>query len=62
MISSTAYRMRSPDTPEFSSIEEVRLALQKLAELVKLKQTDPEAYDKELDRMFPGSTTRDPQR
>ena len=52
--------MRSPDTPEFSSTEEVRLAFQKLAELVKLRRTNPEAYNKELEQMFPGSKTRDP--
>jgi hypothetical protein len=47
------------DKPKFSSPDEVTLALEKLAELVRLNRTDPEAYEKELDRMYPGSKTRD---
>jgi hypothetical protein len=44
-----------------SSPEELDLAFHKLAELVKLKRTDLEAYKKELERMFPGSKTLDPE-
>jgi hypothetical protein len=49
--------MPSSDTPNFSSPEEVTLALEKLAKLVGLSRTDPDAYRREVERMFPRSKT-----
>jgi hypothetical protein len=58
MLLSTGYAMTSSDPSNRLSSQDVDLGLEQL-QLLHLYRTDPEAFEEELLRMYPGSKRRD---